>query len=440
MIFKLLPVVLITLFIGLLHGQPLPLITISPDHHSFLESSTNHVFVPFGTNYFDPQTGWAPKIWSQFNPDRVEHHFALMQGIGVNTARVFLAATIFQPNAQTISEDALKKLDALISIARRHQIRLILTGPDAWEGSPDYWQPSRYCSAQALEVLNLFWTTVGRRYRNDGTILAWELLNEPHLPWSDPEMQKRWNKPIPDDKLDSNQPALVEYQHFREQLADQWMQTQVDALRAADPTHLITIGYIQWSYPLILSANKPSGYSAFNPQRQAKFLDFLTMHFYPLLGEPLANDQTTRRNLRYLQAALASCNNLGKPVILGEFGWYGGGPSQSHPPLTQQQQADFLEKEIQSTRPLCAGWLSWAFADTPTSTDITLRSGLFDPDLHPKSWADTFSHLAKSKDSLPLPPPSLTPLDIDRALRSDLQQLKQLHEDYCDSIAKSSTH
>ncbi len=78
---------------------------------------------------------------------------------------------------------ALKKLDALIEIARRSGIRLILTGPDHWEGSPAYWKPDRFAGEQALQALENFWQTLGRRYRGEPAIFAWDLLNEPHLPW-----------------------------------------------------------------------------------------------------------------------------------------------------------------------------------------------------------------------------------------------------------------
>jgi len=59
-------------------------------------------------------------------------------------------------------------------------------------------------------------------------------------------------------------------------------------------------------------------------------------------------------------------------VVLGEFGWYGGGAPQNHPYLTEEQQAEWISAEIEISRSLTDGWLSWPFADTPSSRDISL--------------------------------------------------------------------
>ncbi len=110
-------------------------IGIDNDNWRFANTSTGEIFIPYGTNYFDPQTGWAPKLWKMFDASRVNQHFSMMSDIGVNVARVFLTAASFQPDIDKISNEGLDKLDALIEIAKRFNIRLILTGPDHWEDS-----------------------------------------------------------------------------------------------------------------------------------------------------------------------------------------------------------------------------------------------------------------------------------------------------------------
>lgn len=159
------------------------LIVIAPDGRGFAERDSGRPYIVFGTNYYDPHTGWAPKIWRQFDTEKVREHFGLMSKIGVNCARVFLTAGSFQPNAETIDEQSLKKLDTLIKIARETGVRLLLTGPDHWEGQPSYWKPDRFAGEAALQALERFWDVVGRRYRGEPPIFAWDLLNEPHLPW-----------------------------------------------------------------------------------------------------------------------------------------------------------------------------------------------------------------------------------------------------------------
>lgn len=127
------------------------LIMVTADGQGFAELDSGRPYIPFGTNYYDPHTGWAPKIWRQFDAEKVRQHFRLMSEIGVNCARVFLTAASFQPNAETIDERSLKKLDTLVKVARETGIRLILTGPDHWEGSPSYWRPDRFAGEEALQ-------------------------------------------------------------------------------------------------------------------------------------------------------------------------------------------------------------------------------------------------------------------------------------------------
>jgi len=429
--------------------------------HGFVERDSGRTYIVFGTNYYDPHTGWAPKIWRQFDAEKVRQHFQVMSKLGVNCARVFLTAGNFQPNAETVEEQALEKLDTLIEIARIAGIRLLLTGPDHWEGQPSYWKPDRFAGQAALQALERFWDVMGRRYRGEPAIFAWDLLNEPHLPWFVEQWRPQWNAwlqktygnweslkaswgdelseeerwgevAVAKNQPDPANPRLRDWQLFREHLADQWVRRQVEAIRNADPAHLITIGYIQWSYPLIRQGN-PSRYSAFNPHRQARWLDFVTIHFYPTLGNPFGSEGNWGENLSYLQAVLAYCHTS-KPVVLGEYGWYGGGAPQNHPYLSEDEQARLLSAEIEASRPLTDGWLSWPFADSPESTDISLFAGLVKADLTMKSWGRKFSTLAENLPQLKRSAPNLPEFNFPNFLTADSEELSKMHRSYVDAI------
>jgi endo-1,4-beta-mannosidase len=428
------------------------LIVVRTDGKGFVEQSSGRQFVPFGTNYYDPHTGWAPKIWRQFDSNDVARHFEVMSGLGVNCARVFLTAATFQPNVNTIDEAALKKLDVLIAIARKSGIRLILTGPDHWEGVPPYWKPDRFAGEQALQALESFWRTLGLRYRDEPAIFAWDLLNEPHMPWFVEEWRRAWtrwlkakygsqetgaNAAVPEDKANRGDPRLLDWQLFREHLADEWVRRQVEALRKADPTHLVTVGYIQWSYPLVRTGN-PSLYAAFNPRRQAQWLDFICVHFYPVLGGPFESQEVWDKNLAYLQTVLAYCH-VGKPVVLGEYGWYGGGAPRGLPPLTEDEQARWIVAEIEASRRLSQGWLSWPFADTPTSTDMSRFGGLVRSNLTPKPWADRFNTYSSQLTALPQPSGELPAIDFVPALTMPANDLAALHNEFSGMIRAAIT-
>ncbi len=437
------------------------LIVIRPDSCGFEERDSGRSYFVFGTNYYDPHTGWAPKIWRRFDSEKVRRYFQVMSELGVNCARVFLTAGSFQPNAETIEEKSLEKLDALIEIARETGIRLLLTGPDHWEGQPSYWRPDRFAGETALQALERFWDVVGRRYRGEPAIFAWDLLNEPHLPWFIEQWRPKWNTwlqkkygsweslraawgdeltekerwdnvAVAKNQPDSANPRLRDWQLFREHLADQWVHRQVEAIRRADPTHLITVGYIQWSYPLIRPGN-PSRYSAFNPHRQARWLDFVTIHFYPTLGNPFGSEENWDENLGYLQAVLAYCHTS-KPVVLGEYGWYGGGAPQNHPYLSEDEQARWLSAEVEASRPLADGWLSWPFADSPESTDISLFAGLVKEDLTVKVWGRKFRTMAANLPELKRPIANLPGFNFPNVFTADSEELSRMHRSYVEAI------
>ncbi|UCF16594.1 MAG: beta-galactosidase, partial [Phycisphaerales bacterium] len=406
----------------------------------------------------------APQLWRQFDANRVAEHFRVMSELGVNCARVFLTAGSFQPSAETVEQQALAKLDKLVEIARENEIRLILTGPDHWEGQPAYWKPDRFAGEAALQALECFWDVVGRRYRGEPAIFAWDLLNEPHLPWFAEPWRSRWNEwlhktyenwegleaawgdelveadrwgdvSVPEDRAENGNPRLRDWQLFRESLADQWVRRQVDAVRRADPTHLVTVGYIQWSYPMVRSGG-PGRYAAFNPHRQARWLDFITIHFYPTLGSPFKSGETWEKNISYLGAVLAYCHT-DRPVVLGEFGWYGGGAPQHHPYLSEEQQARWIAAEIEATRLLADGWLSWPFADSPQSRDISLHAGMVKADMTLKIWGRTFRTMAANLPELKKPTPELPSSVFTDALTADNPKLNELHRSYVRAIEQA---
>ena len=46
------------------------MISLNPEKTGLVDESGAR-WVPFGVNYYDHLTGWAPQIWSDFHPERV---------------------------------------------------------------------------------------------------------------------------------------------------------------------------------------------------------------------------------------------------------------------------------------------------------------------------------------------------------------------------------
>ncbi len=422
-------------------------VKIAPDGRGFVAGET--AWHPFGCNYFDPHTGWAPKMWREFDAGRVEEHFRVMQRLGVKVVRVFLAAQRFYSAPPRLEPEALEKFDRLLDIARRYGLRVHPAGPDAWEGNPPWRQGDIFADETALAHQVAFWKSFAGRYKNEPAIFAYDLLNEPHVGWSGRAMENAWRKwlaarygtietlqgawgeeaasfaafeaiAVPRDEAASASRMLADYQRFREFVGERWVKEQVNAIRSADPNHLITVGFIQWTVPVL--HGRPSRYAGFRPAHIAPYVDFLSVHFYPLWGDPLRSDEEFNRNLAYLEFLLryVRAGDPNKPVVVGEFGWYGGGRTSDRAQFrTEADQARWCRAAVMQGRGVAAGWLNWAYADTPSARDITKFSGLVAETGKTKAWGEAFAQLAR-EPALWLgtgnPPARRFRFDVERAL------------------------
>jgi hypothetical protein len=188
----------------------------------------------------------------------------------------------------------------------------------------------------------------------------------------------------------------------------------------------VTIGLIQWSVPAVLPSSVRY-YSAFRPERQAKFLDFMEIHFYPLANGPFEyrNHEEESANLAYAESVVSEVARCGKPVVLAEFGWYGGGKpkfdSGRHPAVTEAQHATYCRRLVETTTGLAIGWLNWGFYDQPEATDCSELTGLMTADGKLKQWGAVFHELSqRTPDRLRnLPKPGQRPaMDWDACVTS----------------------
>ena len=280
-------------------------------------------------------------------PKRRGRDFSRMKSLGVNCVRVFLTYGSFFMEPDALLPEGLARFDQLLAIAETAGIYVHPTGPDHWEGSPAWATGDRIADERGLAALETFWKLFARRYRQRSVIFAYDLRNEPEVSWDTPVLRAKWNQwlqsqygsadraaqawhiasqsiswgqqPPPAAKDAPNDRQLLDYQHFREGVADEWTRRQASAIKATDPQALVTVGLIQWSVPALLPGVRH--YAAFRPQRQAKFLDFMEVHFYPLESGFFEYGEDARRhNLAYLESVVREVAAAGKPVVLAEFG------------------------------------------------------------------------------------------------------------------------
>ena len=420
---------------GSVGAEDWPFVEVAPGQLTSLrEVGTDKPFVAVGVNYFGPHTGWAPKIWQRFDPQAVGGHLKLIRQQGFNTIRVFLTLESFHREAGQVHEEGVAKFRQLLGLCRELGIRVVPSGPDHWEGVPQ-WIKGRdmFADEEIVRATESWWASFAALVKDDPTILAWDLLNEPAIRWDTPAMKTRWNQwlrtkygsveaiaaahgqsreqvgklgeiAVPEDRPAAGDPRLYDYQLFRESIADQWTRRLVAAIRGSDPSHLITVGQIQWAGTAYLPSVRH--YAAFNLKDNARHVDFTTIHFYPIAPpKPCDAPNGIDRNGVYLEVLLSECS-VGKPVMIGEFAWYGGGEIRAGdrvimPRQTLEDQVAWNQRLLDVSRGRVCGWLHWAFADTPLSQDLTRRSGLWTEDLQLKPWGRVFGAFASEATRLP---------------------------------------
>ena len=312
-------------------SRSLPGIVLAPGRNGF-QTEAGQPFVPFGVTYYRPGTGWAPQVWKQFDAAATERDFKIMKEAGVNCVRVFLSFGSFLPEPGKISEEGLRKFDKFLDLAERQGVYVHPTGLDLWEGKPAWAAADRFADETMLRAQENYWTEFATRYRGRKVIFALDLLNEPAVAWDNAAMKAKWrawvhkcyptseamaqawgelaakfaydDPPIPPPRNAPGSKWLLDYQHFREDVAQEWVHRQVMAIKTADPNRLVTAGLIQWSVPSLLPAIQH--YSGFRPAKLAPLLDFLEVHFYPLEHGfySYTSPEEGTRNLAYLEGVV----------------------------------------------------------------------------------------------------------------------------------------
>ena len=384
-------------------------VRVAADHHGFVVGNAQP-FVPIGVSWYRPGTGWAPQLWRQFDEAATRADFARLKAMGMNVVRVFITFGSFYSERDQLDPRGLMAFDRLLDLADEAGLRVHPTGPESWEGMPAWTHSlgdvfTDMANEECLAALENFWRLFASRYRGRATIWAYDLRNEPVVAWNTTQSRIKWDAwrrahgKAPVGVPDPMAPAadgLLDYQHFRESLAEAWVARQAQAIHAVDAHALVSVGLLQWSVPAQrISATQ---YSAFRPALIAKRLDFMELHYYPLATgvyryeSPAAEDA----HLAVLEAMARECAKPGLPLVIAEFGWYGGGPLDANgQPATEEQQARWCRRVIETTSPMACGWLNWGLHDHPQATDVSRFTGLLTVDGVEKAWGRTFATIAR---------------------------------------------
>lgn len=278
-----------------------------------------------GLNYYPRHAPWEAFL-TKADMTEVTHELDLIAESGFNTLRIMLwydPLFTCTPESAIPNAPGFARLDRLISLARDRSLKLIVTLNDL----PDlYFRPlytdfARY-DAQTAYIVN--------RYRDEPTILAWDLRNEPDL-----------------DFGADGRPAVASSEAVMK-----WLTHIAEVVKQNDQHHLITIGW--WG----------------NAAAGSEIVDFSSFHHW-------ADATALAQRIKALRAASA------KPIVLEEVGY----PAQDQ--ASEAAQARLLKETINTAESGgTAGWLIWtAFDFAPPfgqAPDQEHSFGLWHTDLTPK--------------------------------------------------------
>ncbi|PIN14231.1 Mannan endo-1,4-beta-mannosidase [Handroanthus impetiginosus] len=284
--------------------------------HRFVETRGSQFVMndrPFYFNGFNAY--WLMYMASDLSTrDKVTDTIEQASKYGMNVARTLAfndgGDRALQTSPGSYNEDMFKGLDFVVSEAKKYGIYLILSLVNNWEGFGGKRQYVQWARDQGqvlnnddefftnpLAILTRVSSITGVAYKDDPTILAWELMNEPRC------QSDISGKTVQD-----------------------WVVEMSTHAKSIDMKHLIEVG-LEGFYGESMPEKKQinPGYengTDFISNNLVTGVDFATIHLYPDQWLSGTNDEEQAKFVeKWIQAhADDSKSILGKPLLLTEFG------------------------------------------------------------------------------------------------------------------------
>ena len=119
----------------------------------------------------------------------------------------------------------------------------------------------------------VFWEAVAKTCAHSPAIFCYDLMNEPVVGGA--KKRDDWLGGAFGDKHFVQFIVLETKGRPRHEIARQWINHLVAAIRKHDKRHLTTVGLVWWSL------DRPGLNSGFVPEKVTDALDFIAMHIYP---------------------------------------------------------------------------------------------------------------------------------------------------------------
>jgi len=413
------------------------LIHVAADRWNFQDEDGTFYF-PIGGNMLNDEHPGAGTLFDHFDADDCERRFAVMQEWGLNNLRQAIGVNHVFDAKTGLKAEGMRNWQTFIGLAEKCGVRLQPVG--GYPGSNDWFDNNQVADdGESLDNLEKFWSLFVPEFKSHPAIFAWDIHNElwyhmeEHMtigggesdilghftrPWAEylqtkygtvAEMNKHYQAwatyerftDVPFSVLFKDMPGNplgYDMKMFLNEKGYKWAKKQVDAIRAASPQHMVVSGDNGWLFPdmdLLLS-------NGFNNFYHHELYDFVSVHPYPAPqcletghGDPLNGGEALIFWLNSV-VAMARIDFYEKPVMLQEFGWYGGGESAflcKLPYRSEEEHADYMRTLMTRLAPHTNGFINWPTCDMPRSDDISNHGGIFTADMKPKALAHVYKEL-----------------------------------------------
>lgn len=341
-------------------GQELARIRVSEDGTHFVRGPSESRFVIWGVNYDHEGSGRLMDEYWIDEWDTVVEDFREIKTLGANCVRIHLQIGLFMRAPDQPDPVAFGQLRRLVDLAEDTKLYLDITGLACYhrKNIPEWYDALN--ETQRWEVQSTFWTEVARTCSHSPAIFCYDLMNEPILPGKQPA--EEWLAGEFGGKHFVQRITLDLKGRTREQVAEAWVNTMVDAIQKHDDQHLITVGVIPWVFAF--GGGRPLFYSP----EVGKRLNFTSVHFYPKKGEV---DKAVKALKAY---------EVGKPLLIEEM-------------FPLKCGTDELTEFVNESAKHADGWISFYWGMPPE--ELRAKENGTIGDAITASWLEEFQELGK---------------------------------------------
>ncbi|MES2988150.1 MAG: cellulase family glycosylhydrolase [Pseudomonadota bacterium] len=252
-----------------------------------------------------------------------------------------------------------------------------------WPEFPDM-TAQFYANAEAVKLYHEYVASIVKRYAHIPTVMGWQLANEP--------------RPGGSDRV--AEPLVPAYYG--------WIESTAKLIKSIAPNQLVSTG----SEGLKGSIERAEVYRRAHAIPE---IDYLTAHIWPLNWSWLDAKNiagTHKGSLRkvgdYIAKHIALATELGKPLVIEEFGYPRDGGSYDPKASTRFKDEYYrliyaaVEQSVRSSGPIVgSNFWAWNGEGRAAHADYRFRSGdtawLGDPPHEPQGWYGVFDSDASTK-------------------------------------------